>query len=107
MFKSKYIYVKLTAKWGGFQVGDVIRFGRSKGLVRIEAGDGIEVKKQAAVNDPVKEPVVESAIATPKAEKAVVNRTPSANAKEDIKAMADAVEVQPRVKKGRQKDVRK
>jgi len=49
------IYVKLTKEWGGFKVGDVVRFGRCKGLDRIAAGEGIEVSKQQAVNDPIVE----------------------------------------------------
>ena len=69
------IYVRLTKAWGGFQVDDVVRFGYAKGLRHIEAGGGVKVKKQRAVNDPEppsKEdkggPKVEVATAAPKAE---------------------------------------
>lgn len=49
---DKYIYVKLIKEWGGFQIGDVVRFGWSKGIGRIEKKEGIQVPKQRAVNDP-------------------------------------------------------
>ena len=42
---SEYIYVKLLKKWGGFKVGDVVRFGTSKGEGRIAKGEGIKVEK--------------------------------------------------------------
>lgn len=73
---QKYIYVKLTKEWGGFQVDDVVRFGISKGERIINQGIGVKVKKQPAVNDPPPEvkisPVVETADAPPPLEKAVV-----------------------------------
>jgi hypothetical protein len=78
MFKQKYIYVKLTKEWGGFQIGDVIRFGISKGEWIIDQGKGNKVKKQPAANDPApveevpEEPKVETADAPIMAEKAVV-----------------------------------
>ena len=52
---AKYIYVKLIKKWSRYKVGDVIRFGYSKGQNRIKLGYGVEVPKQRAVNEPVKE----------------------------------------------------
>lgn len=51
---SEFIYLKMVKEWGGFKVGDVVRFGHSKGVGRIERGEGIEVPKQPAVNDPEK-----------------------------------------------------
>ena len=70
---KKYIYVKMTKEWGGFGVGDVVRFGYNKGESRIREGYGIEVPKQKAVNDPVKEkPKVETATKPVKVEKAEV-----------------------------------
>jgi len=47
---EKIIYLKMTKPWGGFNVGDVVRFGENKGRGRIEKGEGIEVAKQKAVN---------------------------------------------------------
>lgn len=69
---EKYIYVKLIKEWGGFQIGDVVRFGINKGQGRIDKGEGIKVTKQKAVNDPIIEvpqkPKVEVAMVTSKAE---------------------------------------
>ena len=55
---DKYIYVKLTKEWGGFQIGDVVRFGWNKGMGRIDKKEGVQVPKQRAVNDPP-EPKIE------------------------------------------------
>lgn len=52
----KDIYLKMTKEWGGFRVGDVVRFGYTKGLGRIENGEGVKVSKQQAVNDPEPKP---------------------------------------------------
>ena len=70
---AKDIYIKLTKEWGGFQVGDIVRFGYSKGQARIAAGEGVEVSKQPALNDPKpsKRPKAETATAKPAAEKAI------------------------------------
>lgn len=72
----KDIYVELTKEWGGFQVGDIVRFGISKGERIIEWGMGKKVKKQRAVNDPPETkkepPKIETADAPVVAEKAVV-----------------------------------
>jgi hypothetical protein len=64
---QQYIYIKLKKEWGGFSVGDVVRFGYTKGIGRIAAGEGYEVPKQRAVNDPppVRAPVVETMTAEP------------------------------------------
>ena len=66
---EKYIYVKMCKEWGGFGIGDVVRFGINKGQGRIDAGQGVEVPKQKAVNDPEpvvrKKPKVETADAPP------------------------------------------
>jgi hypothetical protein len=71
---KKYIYLEMTKEWGGFAVGDVVRFGLTKGLGRIDKGEGVETKKRPAVNDPVpkEKPKVETATAAPKAETAEV-----------------------------------
>ena len=66
----KYIYVKMTKEWGGFAVGDVVRFGYTKGERKIAEGFGVEVKKQKAVNDPIEEkpkekPKIEVAVKEP------------------------------------------
>ena len=94
---DKYIYVKLVKAWSRFNPGDVIRFGRSKGLGRIEAGEGVEVPKQEAVNGPSKEdiakaakkskkPIVENAKIEPKAERAVATPEAPPFAKVEVKA---------------------
>jgi len=79
---EKYMYVKLIKEWGGYQVGDIVRFGWNKGEGRVTAGEGVQVPKQRAVNDPpeppkpeppkIELPEVETATAEPEAEKAVV-----------------------------------
>ena len=74
---EKYIYIKMVKEWGGFPVGAVVRFGYSKGQGRIEAGEGVEVPKQRAVNDPppvIRSPAVETATAEP-AEKPAAEKT--------------------------------
>lgn len=43
------IYVKMTKEWAGFQIGEIVRFGESKGRSRIELGMGIEVPKPKSV----------------------------------------------------------
>ena len=53
---KQYVYVKLTKEWGGFKIGDVVRFGYTKGIARIEKGEGVAVKKQDAVNAPLSKP---------------------------------------------------
>lgn len=61
----KDIYLKMTKEWGGFKVGEVVRFGYTKGVGRIENGEGIKVPKQQAVNEPEpkkKEPEAETAM---------------------------------------------
>jgi hypothetical protein len=71
---QKDIYLKMTKEWGGFQVGDVVRFGYSKAQGRIANGEGVEVPKQPAVNDPPRKvkqvPKVETATIEPNAETA-------------------------------------
>ncbi|KKM55109.1 hypothetical protein LCGC14_1552960 [marine sediment metagenome] len=92
MFNSKYIYLKMLKKWGGFQVGDVVRFSRTKGEGRITSGDGELVKKQQAVNDPVpekKNTKIETAMHTPKSENAMLDTKASPDAKAKAKAEAD------------------
>lgn len=86
---KEYIYVKLTKEWGGFSVGDVVRFGYSKGQARIDAGEGIEVEKQKAVNDPApqisKKPKVETSTAPPPKETETAEITPKIESKESVK----------------------
>ena len=71
---AKDIYVQLTKEWGGFAVGDVVRFGYSKGMRRIEAGGGVKVKKQRAVND--MDAATEEAKAVPEVETATAPPAP-------------------------------
>ena len=75
---AEYIYVKLIKEWGGFSIGDVVRFGGTKGQDRIANGEGVEVPKQNAVNASLwpkgKGPEAETATKEPEAEAAV--RTP-------------------------------
>lgn len=62
----EFMYVKLTKEWGGFSVGDVVRFGWNKGESRVREGYGDQVEKQKAVNDPPKKrPEVETASVNP------------------------------------------
>ena len=109
MSKPTDICVKLTKEWGGFLVGDIIRFGLIKGEYVIDKGWGQKVKKQRAVNDP---PVVENAMAVPKAEKAVIDKTAQPDAKAEVKADAEVkakapAEKKDNVKKGGENDRRK
>lgn len=43
MAKKKYIWLSMTREWGGFAVGEVVRFGESKGVEREEQGFGVQV----------------------------------------------------------------
>lgn len=54
---EQYIYLKMIKPWGGFNIGDIVRFGLNKGLDRIDKGEGIKVPKQSAINDPAPLPV--------------------------------------------------
>lgn len=47
MAQTKYIWVEMTKEWGGFAVGQVVRFGESKGVERIGAGFGKKVPEPA------------------------------------------------------------
>lgn len=82
---KKYIYLKMTKEWGGFRIGEIVRFGFNKGQGRMEKGEGVEVPKQRAVNDPqpqvTRRPMVETATAEPAAEQAVA--TPVQESKAD------------------------
>ena len=103
------ICVKITKEWGGFLVGDIVRFGLTKGEYVIGKGWGEKVKKQRAVNDP---PVVENAMVTPKAEKAVIDKTAAPDAKAEVKTDAEGkakapAEKKDSVKKGGDHDRRK
>lgn len=86
----KDIYVEMLKEWGGFKVGDIVRFGQPKGERIIDMGIGRKVKKQKEVNAPEPIPVpkaeppkVETATAELKTEKAVV--APEIKPKEEIK----------------------
>ncbi len=68
MMAEKYIYLKMTKEWGGFQIGQIVRFGENKARGRIAAGEGIEVSKPS----PAKKPLAETATANPVAETAEV-----------------------------------
>lgn len=46
---EKYMYLRMTKKWGESNVGDVVRFGWSKGLERIAAAEGVRVNKPKEV----------------------------------------------------------
>lgn len=96
---SKYIYVKLIKKWGGFKVGDVVRFGTNKGEGRIKAGIGELVEKQRAVNDPPikRVPRAETAMAPPAGENAAIPPKIDADAK--AKARADAKKARAKAEK--------
>lgn len=89
---KEFIYVKLTKEWGGFAIGDVVRFGANKGQSRIDLGFGVEVPKQKAVNDPVpvKRPKVETATAPVAAETAVAE--PVISDKSDISDEPDELD---------------
>jgi len=66
---KEFMYVKLTKYWGGFNAGDVVRFGYGKGESRVAEGFGKEVPEQSAVNAPIdKKPIVETADRNPIAE---------------------------------------
>lgn len=82
---SEYIYVKLIKKWGGFKVGEVVRFGVNKGEGRIAKGEGIKVEKPKSVEKPKKRgrPKVETATIKPEKETAEV--TPKIETKKNAK----------------------
>lgn len=44
---QKYIWLKMTKEWGGFAIGEIVRFGESKGVERAEKGFGIQVAEPA------------------------------------------------------------
>jgi len=91
----KDIYGKLLKEWGGFQIGDVVRFGRSK--FDHLAADGIVEKthKQRALNDP--EPPAELKV-EPKPKEPPVIETATAEPPENV----ETAEVTPR-RRGRPK----
>jgi hypothetical protein len=78
---AKDIYIQLEKPWGGFAVGQVVRFGYTKGTTMLKVGLGRKVRKQACVNEPApmpkRGPVVERAVAPPPAEKEVVTPEPA------------------------------
>ena len=81
MVASEYMWVKLLKKWGGYEEGQTIRLGRSKGEGRIVAGIAEEA------NEPKP---VETATLVPKAETAMLKRNAKAEAKAKAKAEAEA-----------------
>ena len=76
-----YIYVKLTKEWGGFSIGDVVRFGEYKGEDRIREGFGVKVPKQKAVNDPDQKRQVEVAVKPPNPKMEIAEAKPIAKPK--------------------------
>jgi colicin import membrane protein len=84
---SEHIYVKMIKKWGGFRVGDVVRFGRTKGEARIRAGEGEQVKRQRVVNEPA---AIEMAMLDTKAKPDAKAQAAKAAAEAKAKAEADA-----------------
>ena len=89
---AKYIFLKLVKNWGGYKVGDVIRFGYNKGMGRIENGEGVQVKKQKAVNwSPVETAAVSPQTCTgiPPTETATLDIKAKADAKAEAKAKAE------------------
>jgi len=86
----KDIYVEILKEWGGFKIGDIVRFGQTKGERIIEQGIGQKVKKQQEVNpkEPMPEhkkgpPKVETADAVLTVEKAIA--TPEITPKVEVK----------------------
>lgn len=47
MAKNEYVWIKLSKPWGGFEKGEVVKFGQPKGQHRLDAGDGVEVPEPA------------------------------------------------------------
>ena len=80
MVASEYMWVKLLKKWGGYEEGQTIRLGRSKGEGRIVAGIAEEA------NEPKP---VETATLVPKAETAMLKRNAKVEAKAKAKAEAE------------------
>lgn len=85
---SDYSYVKLTKKWGGFAIGDVVRLGTTKAAIVVgRKNRGVLVSKQRAVNDP---PVIEQADQTCRGLPPVETAMRDVKAKPDAKAKAKA-----------------
>ena len=89
---EQYMYLKMTKEWGESKVGDVVRFGFSKGLERIAAGEGIRVKKSGEVETAMANP--QTCTGIPESENAILDikakADAKAKAKEKAKAKADA-----------------
>ena len=69
---SEYIYVKLLKKWGGFAIGEVVRFGVNKGEGRIAKGEGVRVEEPKEI------------------ETAAMKRAAAVDVKAKLKAKAEA-----------------
>ena len=85
---EQYMYLKMTKEWGESKVGDVVRFGFSKGLERIAAGEGIRVKKSGEVETAMVTPRTCTGI--PKSENAILDIKAKADAKAKAKEKAKA-----------------
>ncbi len=70
--KKTYIWLKMTKEWGGFHVGDIVRFGTPKGLGRVDAGEGVKVDPPAEELKKRGRPKIETATIKPKKETAEV-----------------------------------
>lgn len=81
----KTMNVKLTRQWSGFEAGDVVKVLYAKGESMIRKGYGEQDKSREAskiardekLGPPRRRPVVETAMAEPVAEQAVVTPRPS------------------------------
>lgn len=101
MAKQKYIWLKMSREWGGFAIGDVVRFGESKGVERAEKGFGVQVpeppeekrKRLAAAKEAEKAEAEAAEAKTAEAEKAKADaEAATAKAAAAEKAKADKVE---------------
>lgn len=71
--KKTYIWLKMTKDWGGFEIGEIVRFGTSKGEGRIANGEGVQVKPPKSVERPKKKGTkIETATMKPEKETAEV-----------------------------------
>ncbi len=93
--EQEIIYVKMTKVWAQFPIGEIVRFGKSKGLSRIELGMGHEVPKseydQQQKQRLAKKPQAETATNEPAAvTKEKIAAEAKARAETEAKANAEA-----------------
>ena len=86
---SEYIYVKLIKKWGGFSVGDVVRFGVSKGEGRIAKGEGVKVEKPKEIETAAMKRAAAVDVKTKLKAKADVKQAAKEKAAAEVKADAE------------------